>query len=64
MLFRTSFTTDVDSHYSDIPSDVCLSLTIEANSFDEAVLKAKHLLSIHLFWPELFETLSVERIDS
>lgn len=63
MLFRVLFSNDVDEYYKENPMDVQLSMTVEAKSFNAAILTASALLNSYVFWPNIFEVVSVVKID-
>lgn len=63
MLFRVTFTNNVDEHYKEVPTDSTISVPIGADNFKEAVLAAERLMEVVLLWPGTFEVLSVEHIE-
>lgn len=63
MLFRVTLSSGVDEHYKEIPMDTQMSLIVEASSFNNAMLKAQAQMITLVFWPTMFEVVSVDRID-
>lgn len=63
MLFRVTFSNDVDEYYKEVPKDIRLSMTLDAKSFKSAELQANQTLTLLLFWPGPYEVVSIDRID-
>lgn len=63
MLFRVTLSNDVNEYYKDNPMDTQMSMTIEASSFNNAKLTAEALMVSLVFWPSIFEVVSIQKID-
>lgn len=64
MLFRVTLSNDVNEYYKDNSMDVQMSMTVEAKSFNAAILTAQALSESYLFWPSIFEVVSVVKVDN
>lgn len=63
MLFRVTFSNDTEEYYKKIPKDMQMSMTVEALSFNSAQIVARAKMISLVFWPNLFEVVSINRID-
>lgn len=62
MHFRIIFSNDVDGYYKENSKDVQMSMTVEEKSFSAALLTASRLMTTYVFWPDLFEVVSITQI--
>lgn len=63
MLFRITLSSDVNEYYKDNAMDIQMSMTVEASSFNNAKLTAEALMVSLVFWPQMFEVVSIDKID-
>lgn len=63
MQFRVLFSNDTEEYYKINPMDIQMALSVEAYSFEEALIRAKAILGNYTFWPNFFEVVSIQKID-
>jgi hypothetical protein len=63
MNFRVTFSDNTEEYYKENPKDTQVSMTVEALSFNSAQIVARAKMISLVFWPSLFEIVSINRID-
>lgn len=63
MIFRVTFSNDIEDYYSSKLNEITVALTVEADSFDGAVFQARFMLSQFNKWVDDFDVVAVSRIE-
>lgn len=63
MLFRVTFSTDIDEYYKKNANDITVAFSINSDSFDGAMSNAERYLSTLMTWYQDFKIVSVTRIE-